>query len=103
MLVKESGLSMGSFYKYYDDIPSLIDVILKEQIEEIIKKFKTNSSFDAAMSELFTFAIERKQMLYNICNSSNRVLFEHFLWRFLYQLHFCIHITLDQYRNERDH
>lgn len=77
-IVEECGINRNSFYYHFQDIPSLIEEIIKDTADEIIKKYPSISTFDEATNVAFRFAIENKKAVKHICNSVNRSIYEHY-------------------------
>ena len=45
-IVEDCGINRNSFYYHYDDIPSLVEEILNEQVDEIVSLGADASMFD---------------------------------------------------------
>ena len=71
-IVEECGINRNSFYYHYQDIPSLIEEIAKDEIDSIIAKYPTISSIDECLNLAFRFAVENKRAVLHIYNSINR-------------------------------
>ncbi|MEA5152220.1 MAG: TetR/AcrR family transcriptional regulator C-terminal domain-containing protein [Oscillospiraceae bacterium] len=75
------GINRNSFYYHYQDIPSLIQQILSDEIDRIISEYSSVDSLAECMSAAIGFAAENKRAIYHIYNSVNRDMFEQYLWR----------------------
>ena len=75
------GINRNSFYYHYQDIPSLIQQILSDEIDRIIYEYSSVDSLAECMSAAIGFAAENKRAIYHIYNSVNRDMFEQYLWR----------------------
>ena len=79
-IVTDCGINRNSFYYHFQDIPSLIEEIIKEDTDGIIKRYPTVSSIDECLKISVKFVLENKKAIYHIYNSVNRDIFEHYLW-----------------------
>ena len=75
------GINRNSFYYHYQDIPSLIQQILSDEIDRIFSEYSSVDSLAECMSAAIGFAAENKRAIYHIYNSVNRDMFEQYLWR----------------------
>ena len=75
------GINRNSFYYHYQDIPSLIQQILSDEIDRIISEYSSVDSLAECTSAAIGFAAENKRAIYHIYNSVNRDMFEQYLWR----------------------
>ena len=80
-LTKECGINRNSFYYHYQDIPSLIEEIVKEHCDEVISRFPTLDSIEKCLSLAVEFTISKRRPLLHIYNSINRDIFERYLWQ----------------------
>lgn len=77
-IVEECGINRNSFYYHFQDIPSLIEEIIKDTADAIIEKYPSINSLDEAVNVAFHFALENKKAVKHICNSVNRNIYEHY-------------------------
>ena len=75
-IVEECGINRNSFYYHFQDIPTLLGEIIKEEVDTLIAKYPTISSFDECIQVAFQFALENKKAVFHIYNSVNRDLYE---------------------------
>lgn len=75
-IVETCGINRNSFYYHYQDIPTLIEEIVKEQAEAIIRKYPSVSSIVECFDALIEFASERKRSIMHIYRSVSREVFE---------------------------
>lgn len=80
-LTKECGINRNSFYYHYQDIPSLIEEIVKEHCDEVITRFPTLDSIENCLALAVEFTISNRRPLLHIYNSINRDIFERYLWQ----------------------
>lgn len=81
------GLNRNSFYYHYSDLPSLISEIVNTEADRIINTCSTMDSIEECLNTAISFALENKTVVLHIHNSSNREIYESYLWRV------CEHIT----------
>ena len=75
------GLNRNSFYYHYQDIPSMIEAIVNEQVDRLIEEYDSIDSIEAAMVAAADFAESSRKLVMHIYRSSSRDLFEMHLWR----------------------
>ena len=75
-IVKECGINRNSFYYHYQDLPSLIEEIIKEEAEAIIEKYPSVSSIVECFDAITEFASHNKKAIMHIYRSVNREVFE---------------------------
>lgn len=78
-IVEECGINRNSFYYHFQDIPTLIEEIIKEDVDGIINQYPTISSLDECMRVAFDFALKNKRAVLHIYNYVNRDIYESYL------------------------
>ena len=78
-IVKKCGINRNSFYYHYQDIPALIEEIIKEEAESIIGKYPSVSTIVECFDALVEFASHRKRAIMHIYRSISREVFERHL------------------------
>ena len=95
-IVEDCGVNRNSFYYHFQDIPSLLEEIVVEIADDVIK----NLPQDAPMEDCVRMALgelsRNKKVLYNIYCSSNGHFYEKQLMRI------CEHVTRS-YISSRDY
>ena len=77
-----ANLNRNTFYYYYKNIPDLIESIIKNFVNDILKKYPpTYDSFEDCLLVAVNFAKENRESIYHIYNSASRNIFERYLWR----------------------
>lgn len=76
MIAEDCGINRNSFYYHFQDIPTLLGEIIREETDRIIAQYPTITSLDQCVDLAFRFALEHKRAVYHICNSANRDLYE---------------------------
>lgn len=75
-IVEDCGINRNSFYYHYQDIPTLLNQIVREQTELVITGYPTIASLEEAMEVMIRFAVENKNAVLHIFNSANRDILE---------------------------
>ena len=78
-IVEKCGINRNSFYYHYNDLPDLIEEIVKEDAEGIIKKYPSVKSIVECYDALIEFASQHKRAIMHIFKSVNREMFENYL------------------------
>ena len=65
-----------TFYYHFQDIPSLIEEIIKEDADRIIEQHPTVNSLRECINIMFRYALENKKAVLHIYNSANRDIYE---------------------------
>ena len=76
MIVEECGINRNSFYYHFQDIPTLLGEIIREEVDHIIAQYPTITSLDQCVDVAFRFALSNKRAVYHIYNSVNRDIYE---------------------------
>lgn len=80
-IVEDCGINRNSFYYHYQDMPSMIEEIVLEEINEIIRQHPTVDSLEEGLAVASSFAMENKRAALHLYHSVNRDLLEQHLWR----------------------
>ena len=78
-IVEKCEINRNSFYYHYQDIPALIEEIVKEEAEQILLKYPSVSTIVECFDALIEFASHRKRAIMHIYRSVNREVFERHL------------------------
>jgi len=81
MIVEDCGINRNSFYYHYQDITQLLEEIVTEQADDIIKKYPTIDSIDDCAKKTIEFMMQYKMAAMHIYNSVNRDMYEQHLMR----------------------
>lgn len=80
-IVEECGINRNSFYYHFQDIPSLIEEIVMDETNALIKQYPSIASIDEVIEAAFHFTLDNKKAILHICNSVNRNIYEQYLMR----------------------
>lgn len=78
-IVEDCGINRNSFYYHFEDLPALVDEIVKEQVQALIQKHPTISSVEECFDAVIELVMENKRAVYHIYNSLSRDVFERYL------------------------
>ena len=81
-IVGECGINRNSFYYHFQDIPALLEELIKENLDNIINDYTSFSTFEECLFAGFKFAISYKRSLLHIYKSVDRDIFERYLWKY---------------------
>lgn len=79
-IVDRCGINRNSFYYHFQDIPSLIEEMVTEKADIIISKYHTVDSIETGILAALDFVGSNRREILHIYNSSNRDIFEYYLW-----------------------
>ena len=80
-LVERCGINRNSFYYHYQDIPALIEEIVTEDADEIIRSYSSIESMQTGLKAVLEFGSKKRKAIFHIFNSVNRDIFEQYLWK----------------------
>lgn len=78
-IVEECGVNRNTFYYHFEDIPSLVEEILRTDAEKTFSKIRDIDSWEEGFIAAAEFALDNKRSVYHIYNSVNREVFERYL------------------------
>ena len=78
-IVEECKINRNTFYYHYQDLPDLIDEMIKEETERIISKYPTVSTIVECFDAITEFASNKERAIMHIYRSVNREVFERHL------------------------
>lgn len=79
-IVSDCGVNRNTFYYYFEDIPKLMEEIFTEDLEAIMKKYPKVEEIDDCIDEVINSALAQKKAVLHIYNSTNRELYERYMW-----------------------
>lgn len=78
-VVEACGINRNSFYYHYENLPALIEEIIAERVQELIRSHPTPDTVEDCFDAALEFVLENKRALLHIYNSLNRDIFERYL------------------------
>ncbi len=102
-IVERCGISRNSFYYHFQDIPALIEEIVTDLFDNLIKQYPEVTHIDQCFSTAVRFMLENKKVLLHIYNSVNRDIYERYLMQFCeYVVTSYLETAFDIMLNEED-
>lgn len=78
-IVEECGINRNSFYYHFEDLPSLAEEIIAEEVNELIARHPNIDSLEQSFDTVVEFVMSKKRAVYHIYNSLSRDIFERYL------------------------
>lgn len=80
-IVEECGINRNTFYYHFEDIPALVEEILRLETERVLGlgAEEIMDSWENAFIRAADFALQNKRAIYHIYNSVGRDVIEHYL------------------------
>ena len=75
------GISRNTFYYHYADMPTLVEEIVMDLAEEIIRSYPDIKSLEQALSVGAEFILQNRRSAIHILNSSQRYIYERCLMK----------------------
>ena len=80
-LIDECGISRSTFYYHFQDIPSLMEEIVQDGMNEILRKYPTVDSLDRCLDALTEMVLSRRRINLHVFRSANRETLERSMLR----------------------
>lgn len=78
-IVEDCGINRNTFYYHFEDMPALVEEVLRDDTEKLIAESNPVNSLEDCLSVAIDMAIKRKKAVLHICRSSNRESYENYL------------------------
>ena len=80
-IVNECGVNRNTFYYHFQDIPQLLESIIQEDADELIRRYPTIHSAEECLEAIIEFSLAHRKSVLHIYRSVNRDIFEQYQWR----------------------
>lgn len=80
-IVDDCGVNRNTFYYYFQDLPQLVETVVNEDAERIIREYPTMDSAEACVDAAIEFALKNKRAVMHIFHSASRDIYEQYQWR----------------------
>ncbi len=80
-IVADCGINRNTFYYYFEDMPKLIESIVEDDAEKMIRSYPTIEKFEDCLDAAITLALTKKRAVLHIYHSANREIYEMYLWK----------------------
>ena len=78
-IVEDCGINRNTFYYHFIDMPDLIEAIMKEDADRIVRECGGVDSLEACLQEALQLTSAHKSAVYHIYNSASRDIVERYL------------------------
>ena len=80
-IVEDCGVNRNSFYYHFQDIPTMLEEIVTQEVDYLIGRFPSISSLEECFEAAIRFTLDNKKAILHICNSVNRDIYERYLMK----------------------
>ena len=80
-ITDDCGISRNTFYYHYADLPALVEEMLMDSAEELIKAYPSIESLEECVNVGAQFVLQNKRAANHIYNSSHRYIYERCLMK----------------------
>ena len=78
-IVEDCGINRNTFYYHFEDIPSLIEAIVREETETVLHNHEAIESFEECLEIASRFILQHRKAALHIYNSSGRDIYQRYL------------------------
>ena len=78
-IVEDCGVNRNTFYYHFADIPALIEAIVHDQAEELIRNHSTITTIEDALNVAVDSILQHRRAALHIFNSVSRDVYERYL------------------------
>ena len=75
-VVEDCGINRNSFYYHYQDLPALIEELVRDETDRIVSEGVQAESIEACLDIAIDFALRNRLAVLHICASSSREAYE---------------------------
>lgn len=80
-IANDCGISRNTFYYHYEDMPSLVEDMIMDEVNTLIEKYPTIDSFDKGVEVAVEFVLSNRRAAMHVYNSDHRYIYERCLMR----------------------
>ncbi len=80
-IVDDCGINRNTFYYHFQDIPQLLESIVKEDSARIIAEHPQLNSVEECLEAIIQFSLDNRNAVLHIYRSVNRDLYEQYQWQ----------------------
>ena len=78
-IVESCGINRNTFYYHFTDIPALVEEIVKEEADGIMRSSQGITSLEACVDAAMRITDEHQRAVWHIYHSANRAIYEAYL------------------------
>ena len=79
-IVDDCGINRNTFYYHYQDIPDLMECIIREDADNIILDNPRIQTIEECLEAIISFSLQNRRAVLHIYKSINRDVFERYQW-----------------------
>lgn len=98
-IVDDCGINRNTFYYHFQDIPELMESMIREGAENIIAEHPRINSIEECLNAVIGLGIKYQRAILHVYKSINRDLFEQYQW------HICDYVVttfFDEFLKEKN-
>ena len=80
-IVDDCGVNRNTFYYYFQGLPQLLESIVNDDVDRILREHRTIDSLDDCIDAALQFVLDNRRAVLHIYNSVNRDIYEQYQWR----------------------
>lgn len=80
-IVEACGINRNTFYYHFQDIPSLIEAIVKEEADKVLQDHARVDSLEECLNIAVEFILKNRRAALHMYNSVNRDIYERYLMK----------------------
>lgn len=80
-IVDDCGVNRNTFYYYFQDLPQLVESIVNEDADRMIREHPTMDSMEDCLNAIIDFALKNRKAVLHMYHSINRDIYEQYQWR----------------------
>lgn len=80
-ITDDCGISRNTFYYHYADMPTLVEEMIMEDADELIKQYPSIESLEECLNVAAEFVLKNKRAAKHIYNSPHRYIYERCLMK----------------------
>ena len=77
-VVSSCGINRNSFYYHFEDIPSLIDELMTDEADKVIRKYASSGSFLECYDAVMTFLRRKRRTIMHVYRYVDRATFDNY-------------------------
>lgn len=80
-IVEACGINRNTFYYHFQDIPDLIEAIVREEADRVVQGHARVDSLEECLNAAVEFVLKNRQAALHMYNSANRDIYEYYLMK----------------------
>lgn len=78
-IVEDCGINRNTFYYHFQDLPDLVEAIIREEADRVMRSYTGISSLEECIQAAMKLSVDHRRAVMHIYNSSNRDIYERYL------------------------